>query len=80
MFIRWGSQRSFICEDISEALNPPVVGTERIKLHTFGPLTHKRVTSGKVRATLINLKTNETVDVSLLETPTVCSSKLQMAL
>lgn len=74
-----GSQRSFIREDISRALNLPVVGTEIIKLHTFGSVTHKRVTARKVKASLRNLKTNEAVDVELLETPTVCSSKLQMA-
>ncbi len=45
------------------------VETGIIKLCIFGPLTHKRVTSGKVRATLTNLKTNETVNVAFLETP-----------
>lgn len=54
------------------------MGTEIIKLYTFGSVSHKRVTARKVRASLRNLKTNETVDVALLETPTVCSSKLQV--
>lgn len=74
-----GSQRSFIREDISRALGLPIVGTEVLKLHTFGSVTHKRVMARKVTAILRNLKTNEAVDVELLKTPTVCSSKIQMA-
>lgn len=43
-----GSQRSFIREDISRALKLPVVGSEIIKLHVFGSVTHKRITAKKV--------------------------------
>lgn len=74
-----GSQRSFIREDISRSLNLPVVGSEIIRLHVFGSVAHKRVTARKVKANLRNLKTNEAVLVELLETPTVCSSKLKVA-
>lgn len=74
-----GSQRSFIREDISRALKLPVVGSEVIKLHVFGSVTHQRVTAKKVKANLCNLKTNESVKVELLETPTLCSSRLKTA-
>lgn len=73
------SQRSFIREDISKALNLPVVGTEIIKLHVFGSVNAKRMTARKVKATLRNLKPNVCVDVELLETPSVCSSPIRMA-
>lgn len=52
------SQRSFIREDISKALNLSVVGTEIIKLHVFGSINAKRITARKVQASLRNLKTN----------------------
>lgn len=74
-----GSQRSFIREDISKALNLPVVGTEIIKLHVFGSENAKRMTVKKVKASLRNLKTNVSVKVELLETPSVCSSNIKMA-
>lgn len=74
-----GSQRSFIREDISKALNLPVVGTEVIKLHVFGSTNPKRMIARKVKANLRNLKTNMSVQVELLETPSVCSSPIRMA-
>ena len=74
-----GSQRSFIREDISQALNLPVVGTEIIKLHVFGSVNAKRMIARKVKASLRNLKTNVSVEVELLETPNVCSSNIKTA-
>lgn len=74
-----GSQRSFIREDISQALNLPVVGTEIIKLHVFGSVNAKRMTVKKVKVSLRDLKTNMSVEVELLETPSVCSSNIKMA-
>ena len=74
-----GSQQSFIREDISKALNLTVVGTEIIKLHVFGSVNAKRMTAIKVKASLRNLKTNESVEVELLETPSVFSSNIKTA-
>lgn len=71
-----GSQCSFNREDISRALNLRVVGTEIIKLHVFGSANAKRTTARKVKA---SLRTNMSVEVELLETPSVCSSNIKMA-
>lgn len=66
-----GSQRSFIREVISKALNLPVVGEEILNLHTFVSATQKRITCSVCPR---NLKTQRAVELELLETPQVSTA------
>ena len=74
-----GSQRSFIRQDISRALNLPVLGEETINVFTFGTETAKRMTCRRVRAKLRGIRSGQDVEIEMLETPEVCTSTMTIA-
>lgn len=71
--------RSFIKEDISRALKLPVIGEETINLHTFGSDKSRQAKYKEVKAKLKNVINGQTVEVQILETPQVCTSKMSIA-
>lgn len=74
-----GSQRSFVRQDISRALNLHKIGQETLRLHTFGSDELKLLTCNKVKLKLCNIRNGLSVDVDVLETPYVCTSIVRVA-
>lgn len=74
-----GSMRSFIREDISCALKLPVIGEETLNLDTLGSSQPRQVKYKKVQARLKNVINGTNMEVQLLETPQVCTSKMRIA-
>lgn len=74
-----GSQHSFVCEDISRALNLPKIGEETLKLHTFCSGEPKHITCNKVKLRLSNIRNGQSIDLVVLETRRVCSSIMKVA-
>ncbi len=74
-----GSQRSFVRQDISRALNLPKIGEETLRIHTFGCGEPKLITCNKVKLRLSNIRNGQSVDIDVLETPRVCTSIMRVA-
>lgn len=72
-----GTSRSFIQEDISRALNFPVIGKETLNIFVFGSKTPQRVTCKKVKVHLKNIRNNQNIEVQLQ--PKVSSSVITIA-
>lgn len=74
-----GSQRSFVRQDISCALNLPKIGEETVRLHKFSSSEPKLLTCNKVKLRLSNIRNGQSVDIDVLETPCVCTSTMRIA-
>lgn len=71
--------RSFIREDISRALKLPVIGEETINLYTFGSDKPRQAKYKIVKTKLKNVSNGQNMEVQLLETRQVCTSKMHTA-
>lgn len=74
-----GSQRSFVRQDISRALNLPKIGEETVRLHKFSSSEPQLLTCNKVKLRLSTIRNGQSVDIDVLETPCVCTSTMWVA-
>ncbi|XP_035210925.1 uncharacterized protein LOC118185207 [Stegodyphus dumicola] len=74
-----GSQRTFIHENLSKKLNLPVVGKEKINLHTFGNDTAVNSTRCRVKFQLRNIEDeNKHLTIEALESPEICNALIEI--
>lgn len=55
-------------------LNLPVVGEEKLNLHTFGSLNPKQMKCKRVRVTISDIRNGQKIEIDVLESPHVCPS------